>query len=372
MLLHRRRREPGFVEQGAQLPVGGIEVGEAGRHVDPEHLELVGDVPGTDPELEPSVGQEVDDRRFLGEVERVPDRRQRHRGADPGPARACGHGGREHERLGEVAVVEAVVLGEPDAVGAELVGLRRDLDQSWVVLAPRRAPFAGVATIDEEPDLECHRGRLTSLPRGRQTRSTVRTRSASGELSRTQLELGAQALADGVDVVGTEHQLPRHQDDPVGTEAERRFDLAEEVVDAVEHDPRLLPDLGRVASHFDAVPVEGLERGAELVGLPDRVAGVGVPRRDAQGAVTRAAHHDGDARDRTGQVDRVVDGEELPCVGRGLVVEERAADRHRVGQAAHPLTRTREVEPVATVLVGVPGRTDAEHRASRPTPRRSR
>ena len=86
VLLDRRRREPGFVEQGAQLPVGGVEIGEAGRHVDVEHLEFVRDVPRTDPELEPSVGQEVDHRRFLGDMARVPDRRQRDRGADPGPA----------------------------------------------------------------------------------------------------------------------------------------------------------------------------------------------------------------------------------------------------------------------------------------------
>jgi hypothetical protein len=87
-------------------------------------------------------------------VERVANGRQRHRGADPRAPGAGGDGGSEDEWLGEVAVLEAVVLGEPDAVGAEAVGLRRDVDQSCVVLGPRPSPLGWVASVDEEADLQ--------------------------------------------------------------------------------------------------------------------------------------------------------------------------------------------------------------------------
>ena len=104
-------------------------------------LELARDVPRADAQLETATGEEVDDGRLLGEMERVPDRCQRDRGADPGmPGAGCDRR-REHERLGEVAVFEPVVLGEPDAVGA---GARRPPPRCRPVARSARA--RGVAS----------------------------------------------------------------------------------------------------------------------------------------------------------------------------------------------------------------------------------
>src|SRR5262249_12179372 len=50
-------------------------------------------------------------------------------------------------------------------------------------------------------------------------------------------ELGAQALADRVEVVGAERDLPRHEDHAVGAERECLADFGVEVVvHSVEHD----------------------------------------------------------------------------------------------------------------------------------------
>src|SRR5262245_41067218 len=96
----------------------------------------------------------------------MPDRCERHRGADPGAAGARRDRGGQDERLCQVAVVEPVVLGEPDAVGTELVRLRRDVDELRVVLAPGSLPLGGIATVDEQPDFERH-GRTLQTPRNR-------------------------------------------------------------------------------------------------------------------------------------------------------------------------------------------------------------
>ena len=80
-----------------------------------EHLELGRPVARADDVGDPSLREEVDDRHGLGQGDRVVQRRRSAR--PPGCARVGrtgGHGRDQRERGGQVAVVDAVVLGDHD------------------------------------------------------------------------------------------------------------------------------------------------------------------------------------------------------------------------------------------------------------------
>ena len=80
-------------------------------------------------------------------------RRDHHGRAQPGPAGARRRGGGEGEGLGEVAVVEPVVLGEPERMRAEPVGFLAGFEgervQARRVLPPRR----GIAQVEVQADV---------------------------------------------------------------------------------------------------------------------------------------------------------------------------------------------------------------------------
>jgi hypothetical protein len=84
-----------------------------------EHLELARPVAAADAEDQPAVRRELRHRGVLGELDRVVERREHDRGAEPDPLRARAHRAREDERRRVVAVRGAVVLAEPHAIEAE-------------------------------------------------------------------------------------------------------------------------------------------------------------------------------------------------------------------------------------------------------------
>ena len=107
---------------------------------------------GTEPDLDPAVRDEVDERRLLGQVQRMAQRRQRHGGAEPQPGRAGGDRGGEHERLRQVAVGEGMVLGEPGRITAERLGVGEPFDRAGHVRSRRPAGVGQPAEVDEQAD----------------------------------------------------------------------------------------------------------------------------------------------------------------------------------------------------------------------------
>lgn len=111
------------VQRGDAVPVPvGVVPAEAARRV------RVGS--GADAQLQPPVGQRVDDGRVLGDAPRVLQRQRDDGGAEPDPLRVLRDGGQQHERRRQQAAeMPVVVLGDPERVEAEPVRLHRQLDR---------------------------------------------------------------------------------------------------------------------------------------------------------------------------------------------------------------------------------------------------
>ena len=94
---------------------------------------------------------------------------------------------------------------------------------------------------------------------------------------------------------------------------------------------------------------------------------VGVLRGDLQRPLL-ASPADDDLRAAGLERPRAVQGAVDPVVAaleaRTVLGEHRAADRERLVEPVHPLADGREVEPVAAMLVLVPGRPESQHRAA--------
>ena len=75
------------------------------------------------------------------------------RRADAGPPRAGGDGGGEGQGLGQVAVVEEVVLAQPDGVAAEGVGLLAHLQGEPVEPGRLAGPVRRVAQVEVDADV---------------------------------------------------------------------------------------------------------------------------------------------------------------------------------------------------------------------------
>ncbi len=86
--------------------------------VEPEEVELRGEVAQADAELEPAVGEHVDHRRVLGDVHRVLEREQVHRGADVDALGERRERAQRCPRRGQIGVGHHVVLGHEQAVPA--------------------------------------------------------------------------------------------------------------------------------------------------------------------------------------------------------------------------------------------------------------
>jgi hypothetical protein len=125
----------------------------------------------------PAAGEVVEDGQVLGDAQRVAlQRRQRDPEADPDP----GGGGRDRaggdERRGAVSVLLAVVLGQPDVVDAQPVGLGRQLDALAIGLVE---PLAEVGTaLERERDPEAGHHRIGGV--GESWRARRRRRRRGG------------------------------------------------------------------------------------------------------------------------------------------------------------------------------------------------
>jgi hypothetical protein len=95
-------------------------------------------IPAPEADLEPTACEQVGDGDVLGQSQRVPEGRDQH-GLAEAQARCAGAGARDHQqRVGRVAVVGEVVLGDPCHVQAQTVG-ELDLAQRVVeALGSRR------------------------------------------------------------------------------------------------------------------------------------------------------------------------------------------------------------------------------------------
>ncbi len=75
-----------------------------------------------DPQFEAAVAEDVGDRGFLGDLDRVVHRQQRHRRAEADAARPLGRGGQHHQRIGKYRKAPAEVkLAEPYRIEPDLV-----------------------------------------------------------------------------------------------------------------------------------------------------------------------------------------------------------------------------------------------------------
>ncbi len=91
-------------------------------------LELDGAIPATDSDVEASFAQDVHDRELLGEPNRIVERQDRGSQADAHPPRPRRGGRRQDGRRDGQAVVDEVMLRQPDAVEAELLRPHHLLD----------------------------------------------------------------------------------------------------------------------------------------------------------------------------------------------------------------------------------------------------
>ena len=136
--------------------------------VEPERGVLGHAVAGADAEVEAAVAHEVDDRRLLHDLHRMAQCGEQDRGADPHPRGPCRDRCGEGQRLREIAVLEEVVLREPDGACTEAVGLLAQLERPGVVLGPRPLPLGRVAQV--EVDADAHGGPQT--PRRARSRAS--------------------------------------------------------------------------------------------------------------------------------------------------------------------------------------------------------
>jgi hypothetical protein len=167
-LLLRRRRHGELVEREVLAVEGewltrprppqhldgllGSRAALLARH--PEVGELLVPVAGREAQIQPAAGEQVGDRGVLGQPQRVVQRGEQHRGAQPDAPRAGAQGGDHGEQRGQVAVVDQVVLGQPHGVEAPALGRHGEVNGLLIHLRPRAAPGPRVAEI--EPDAELH------------------------------------------------------------------------------------------------------------------------------------------------------------------------------------------------------------------------
>jgi hypothetical protein len=131
---------------GAAGPLGD-------RHA--EQLELALAVAEAEADLEPAAAQLVEHGDVLGEAQRVLERAEQDRGADPHRRRPLRDRGQHREDRRQVAVAGDVVLGEPDRLVAELFRPRDLVEVLAVERVPGPVPAGRVAEV--VPDPESHR-----------------------------------------------------------------------------------------------------------------------------------------------------------------------------------------------------------------------
>jgi hypothetical protein len=86
----------------------------------------------------------------------VVERRDENGGADSDPLRTGGDRRGHRQRLREIAVVEQVMLGHPDGVDAEPVGLFAHLQRESVETAPVDLPLRRISQVEVQTDVHRH------------------------------------------------------------------------------------------------------------------------------------------------------------------------------------------------------------------------
>src|SRR5690349_8030078 len=105
----------------------------------------------SDAEFETAIAEDVGDRGFFGDLDRVVQRQQGHRRAEPDPLRPLRRRGQRHQRVGKYREgPDEVNLAEPDRIKAELVTqlyLRQD-----ILIALMFGKSVGAGQLVEEPE----------------------------------------------------------------------------------------------------------------------------------------------------------------------------------------------------------------------------
>ena len=142
---------------GAAGTVGGHPLGQrpaqhgqlllqqpaAAGAVDPEGVELAFHPAAAQPQHQPATGDQVDHPGLLGDLPGPVQGEQQHARPQPDARGPGGDGGQERELLGEVAVLDGVVLAAPDGGQPELLGQDRLLEALGVEGRVGLAPGAG-------------------------------------------------------------------------------------------------------------------------------------------------------------------------------------------------------------------------------------
>jgi len=115
---------PGTEHDGQRLlePLAALDLGH------PVALELDGPVAASHPDVQPSPAEDVDHRQLLGQADRVVEGQDGRRQADAHPPGPHGRGGGQDSRGDGQAVLDEMVLGQPDAVEPQLLGPGHLLD----------------------------------------------------------------------------------------------------------------------------------------------------------------------------------------------------------------------------------------------------
>ena len=98
-------------------------------HVDAESFELIFLVAPANADFEPAAAEQVDGGEFFGHDQRMMQRQGNDGGAEPDPVGAGGQVRQQQQRPRRVAVVQEMMLGDPELGKAELFGGLRDLDR---------------------------------------------------------------------------------------------------------------------------------------------------------------------------------------------------------------------------------------------------
>ena len=116
-----------------------------------EAAELIRLIATADADLEPPAGQVVGKGDVLGDAKRVPEREDEDRRPDADLRGLCGEPRRHHQRIRDAPVGGEVVLGDPDRIESEFLGVLCQLDEA---LEDRRRVLAtGCARQEEGSEL---------------------------------------------------------------------------------------------------------------------------------------------------------------------------------------------------------------------------
>ncbi len=99
----------------------------------PKILNSLGKFPAPSPSAKPTVRKHVHDAGLLDDVPRVSEREKDHATTEPDGRRLSGERGQHRQLGGEVPIVDAMLLGGPNAVETQAFGGAHELDPVVVI-----------------------------------------------------------------------------------------------------------------------------------------------------------------------------------------------------------------------------------------------